>query len=100
MYAIRSYYAPYNKLPREESELTIFVEYLAFLYHSIDANILLMSHANATSEDGQMCLGNDYYILKQLYAMLPDNHKHRIKLMDDVLDARTSKSLIASYNFV
>lgn len=92
--------APYNKIPREETELKGFIDYLKFLHDTFDCKVLLMSHANKTDDIGKMSYGNDYFILKQIYELLPQQYKDRIILLDKVLDARTSKSVIGNFDML
>lgn len=92
--------APYNKIPRDVDELTVFIDYVKFLYEQFDGKILLMSHANRTDDKGNMDFGNDYYISKQLYELLPKEMHDRVLLLDTILDARRSKALIGNFDLL
>ncbi|WP_430816955.1 polysaccharide pyruvyl transferase family protein [Carboxylicivirga sp. RSCT41] len=91
-------YAPYNKLPREEDELTIFVEFLIHLYETYEFKIVLLSHGNTTLDNGDLVYGNDYYILKQLFEMIPEKYKDRIILINEVFDAKRAKAFIGNFD--
>ncbi|WP_439182200.1 polysaccharide pyruvyl transferase family protein [Carboxylicivirga taeanensis] len=90
--------APYNKLPRDNDELAIFADFLIHLYDTYNFKVALMSHGNTTLDNGELAYGNDYYILKQLYEMIPDKYKDRIFLFNELFDAKRAKAVIGNFD--
>jgi colanic acid/amylovoran biosynthesis protein len=93
--------APNNKIPRQESELSPFVTVIRHLIEKMNVRVLLMSHQNATDENGQMIRGNDHAIVEQVMNLLKNaGYDNNLFTLKGCYDAATSKAIISCFDML
>lgn len=92
---------PYHKWPREDFEFETFVKILDYLILSTDYRVCVMSHQNATGDDGELAKGGDHILIDRLLGILGDRYDgDRIYSLKGLYDAAQSKSVIGCFEFL
>lgn len=92
---------PYNRWPRDDWEYETFIELINHLLEKTDCRICLMSHQNATDNQGNLVKGNDHSIIEQLLKLIGKKYdRERLFTLNDVYDAAQSKTIISSFELV
>jgi len=93
--------SPYNKIPRNESELLPFVAVIKHLIERMNMRVLLMSHQNRTDEKNRLIRGNDHAIIDQIIRLLEnEGYGNRLFTLKDCYDAATSKAIISCFDLL
>lgn len=92
---------PYNRVPRQEWELTPFVKLIEFLMDQIQAQVVLISHSHRLNDEGQLIFGPDAALIKQIYEQVSiDNKAESLILLSKPYDAATTKGLVGVFDIL
>jgi len=93
--------SPFSKYPRDEKELTVFVDFINFVL-SKDFQVIMFSHSNRTDHNLNFLHGPDYYISKQIIDFYTKKYgkNDNLKLINGLYDAKTMKGIIGNFDIL
>jgi len=90
--------SPYSKWPREDWEYENFIALIEYLFKNTSSRICLMSHQNATTQNGEPSKGNDHRIIEHLMKLCSHIHdRERLFTLTGLYTAAQSKAIISKF---
>jgi colanic acid/amylovoran biosynthesis protein len=92
---------PSGRWPRESWEYLNFVGMIRYLLENTHYRVCIMSHQNATDNDGNLIKGNDHRIIAQLLKELgPLYDGKRVVTLHSCYNAAESKTIVGTFDLL
>ena len=96
---------PFDKKMRPDEDFIVFAKTIEHITSKLNANVVLMSHSNGFNIDPKIPFklehGRDYFIIKQLEQLLVKRGSIQdVHTINDVYDARETKSIISNFDML
>jgi len=96
---------PFDKKMRPDEDFIVFAKIIEYITSKLNGNVVLMSHSNGFNINPKLKFklkhGRDYFIIKQLEQLLINRGSIQdVQTIDDVYDARETKSIISNFDML